>query len=62
MLNIEEGAKLINNNETAVQVNAHSMLNMNDGEISGNAASTWGGGKMCIRDRYRGGYCDRFHL
>ena len=45
-LNIEEGAKLINNNETAVQVGANSTLNMNGGEISGNTASVWGGALM----------------
>ena len=43
-LSIEEGAKLIDNNETAIQVEANSTLDMNGGEISGNAASTWGGG------------------
>lgn len=43
-LSIEAGTKLINNNETAVQVGANSTLNMNGGEISGNTASVRGGG------------------
>lgn len=43
-LSVEEGTKLIDNNETAIQVEANSTLDMNGGEISGNAASTWGGG------------------
>lgn len=43
-LNIEEETKLINNNETAVQVGENSTLNMNGGEISGNTDLYWGGG------------------
>lgn len=43
-VNIQEGAKLVNNNKSAVFVGNGSYLNMSGGEISGNHDDAWGAG------------------
>lgn len=43
-VNIQEGAKLVNNNKSAVFVGNRSYLNMSGGEISGNHDDVWGAG------------------
>ena len=43
-VNLNGGAKLINNNETAVYVDDGGAFTMEGGEISGNTGSVWAGG------------------